>query len=97
MLPDSTVYEKKELIIGSRVEPGNPNLDQASFPTGMVDPLVGISLSQLATNDGFSMIKSEETDSPNPFQDTTHLELFDNRFERSVERPLQGGPCSLAP
>ena len=45
------------------VEPGNPNprvhrssgkLGEASFPTGTVDPRVGISLSPLNTNDGFS-------------------------------------------
>ena len=46
------------------VEPGNPNprvhrssgkLGEASFPTGTVDPRVGISLSPLNTNDGFSL------------------------------------------
>ena len=47
-----------------KVEPGNPNprvhrssgkLGEASFPTGTVDPRVGISLSPLNTNDGFSL------------------------------------------
>ena len=46
------------------VETGNPNprvhrssgkLDEASFPTGTVDPRVGIFLSPLNTNDGFSL------------------------------------------
>ena len=46
------------------VEPGNPiprvhrssgKLGKASFPTGTVDPRVGISLSPLNTNDGFSL------------------------------------------
>ena len=46
------------------VEPGNLNprvhrssgeLGEASFPTGTVDPRVGISLSPLNTNDGFSL------------------------------------------
>ena len=46
------------------VEQGNPNprvhrssgkLGEASFPTGTVDPRVGISLSPLNTNDGFSL------------------------------------------
>ena len=46
------------------VEPGNPNprvhrssgkLGEASFPTGTVDPRVGISLFPLNTNDGFSL------------------------------------------
>ena len=46
------------------VEPGNPNprvhrssgkLGEASFPTGTVDPQIGISLSPLSTNDGFSL------------------------------------------
>ena len=46
------------------VEPGNPNprdhrfsgkLGEASFPTGTVDPQVGISLSPLNFNDGFSL------------------------------------------
>ena len=45
------------------VEPDNPyprvhrssgKLGEASFPTGTVDPRVGISLSPLNTNDGFS-------------------------------------------
>ena len=46
------------------MEPGNPNprvhrssgkLGEALFPTGTVDPRVGISLSPLNTNDGFSL------------------------------------------
>ena len=37
------------------VEPGNPK-GKASFPTGTVDPWVGISLFPLNTNDGFSFI-----------------------------------------
>ena len=53
------------------VEPGNPNprvhcsvgkLGEVSFPTGTVVPRVGISLSPLNTNDGFSL-------SPVPVQD----------------------------
>ena len=51
------------------VEPGNPNprvrrssgkLGEASFPTGTVDPRVGISLSPLNTNDGFSLSHSRQ-------------------------------------
>ena len=51
------------------VEPGNPNprvhrpsgkLGEASFHTGTVDPRVGISLSPLNTNDGFSLSGVQE-------------------------------------
>ena len=53
------------------VEPGNPNprvhrssgkLGEASFPTGTVDPRVGISLSPLNTNDGFSLSRGAKQD-----------------------------------
>ena len=53
------------------VEPGNPNprvhrssgkLGEASFPTGTVDPRVGIFLSPLNTNDGFSLSEQTEQD-----------------------------------
>ena len=52
------------------VEPGNPNppvhrssgkLGEALFPTGTVDPRVGISLSPLNTNDGFSLSLDTES------------------------------------
>ena len=51
------------------MEPGNPNprvhrssgkLGEALFPTGSVDPRVGISLSPLNTNDGFSLSGVQE-------------------------------------
>ena len=56
-------YVRNRIDHWCTVEPGNPNpqvhrssgkLGEASFPTGTVDPRVGISLSPLNTNDGFS-------------------------------------------
>ena len=55
-------YVRNRIDHWCTVEPGNPNrrvhrssgkLREASFPTGTVDPRVGISLSPLNTNDGF--------------------------------------------
>ena len=55
-------YVRNRIDHWCTVEPGNPNprvhcssgkLGKASFPTGTVDPRVGISLSPLNTNDGF--------------------------------------------
>ena len=57
-------YVRNRIDHWCTVEPGNPNprvhrssgkLGEASFPTGTVDPRVGISLSPLNTNDGFSL------------------------------------------
>ena len=57
-------YVRNRIDHWCTVKPGNPNprvhrssgkLDEASFPTGTVDPRVGISLSPLNTNDGFSL------------------------------------------
>ena len=56
-------YVRNRIDHWCTVEPGNPNphhpssgkLDKASFPTGTVNPRVGISLSPLNTNDGFSL------------------------------------------
>ena len=56
-------YVRNRIDHWCTVEPGNHNprvhrssgkLGEASFPTGTVDPRVGISLSPLNTNDGFS-------------------------------------------
>ena len=60
-------YVRNRIDHWCAVEPGNPNprvhrssgkLGEASFPTGTVDPRVGISLSPLNTNDGFSLSTS---------------------------------------
>ena len=57
-------YVRNRIDHWCTVEPGNHNprvhrssgkLGEASFPTGTVDPRVGISLSPLNTNDGFSL------------------------------------------
>ena len=57
-------YVRNRIDHWCTVEPGNPNprvhrssgkLGEASFPTGTVDPQVGISLSPLNTNDGFPL------------------------------------------
>ena len=57
-------YARNRIDHWCTVEQGNPNprvhcssgkLGKASFPTGTVDPRVGISLSPLNTNDGFSL------------------------------------------
>ena len=57
-------YVRNRIDHWCTVKPGNPNLrvhrssgklGEASFPTGTVDPRVGISLSPLNTNDGFSL------------------------------------------
>ena len=57
-------YVRNRIDHWCTVEPGNPNprvhrssgkLGKASFPTGTVDPRVGIFLSPLNTNDGFSL------------------------------------------
>ena len=57
-------YVRNRIDHWCTVKPGNPNprvyrsngkLCEASFPTGTVDPRVGISLSPLNTNDGFSL------------------------------------------
>ena len=57
-------YVRNRIDHWCTVEPGNPNprvhrssgkLGEASFPTGTVDPRVGISLSPLNTNDGFTL------------------------------------------
>ena len=57
-------YVRNRIDHWCTVEPGNVNprvhhssgkLGEASFPTGTVDPRVGISLSPLNTNDGFSL------------------------------------------
>ena len=60
-------YVRNRIDHWCTVEPGNPNprvhrssgkLGEASFPTGKVDPRVGISLSPMNTNDGFSLSPS---------------------------------------
>ena len=57
-------YVRNRIDHWCTVDTGNPNprvhrssgkLGEASFPTGTVDPRVGISLSPLNTNDGFSL------------------------------------------
>ena len=57
-------YVRNRIDHWCTVEPGNSNprvhrssgkLGKASFPIGTVDPRVGISLSPLNTNDGFSL------------------------------------------
>ena len=57
-------YVRNRIDHWCTVEPRNPNprvhrssgkLGEASFPTGTVDSRVGISLSPLNTNDGFSL------------------------------------------
>ena len=62
-------YVRNRIDHWCTVEPGNPNprvhrssgkLGEASFPTGTVDPRVGISLSPLNTNDGFSLSGVQE-------------------------------------
>ena len=61
-------YVRNRIDHRCTVDPGNPNprvhrssgkLGEASFPTGTVDPRVGISLSALNTNDGFSLSRAE--------------------------------------
>ena len=57
-------YVRNRINHWCTLEPGSPNprvhrssgkLGEAFFPTGTVDPWVGISLSPLNTNDGFSL------------------------------------------
>ena len=62
-------YVRNRIDHWRTVEPGNPNprvhrssgkFGEASFPTGTVDPRVGISLSPLNTNDGFSFAHRQQ-------------------------------------
>ena len=62
-------YVRNRIDHWCTVEPGNSNprvhrsswkLGEASFPTGTVDPRVGISLPPLNTNDGFSLSGMQE-------------------------------------
>ena len=69
------------------VEPGNPNprvhrssgkLGKASFPTGTVDPRVGISLSPLNTNDGFSLSQMREQMARETKKEQSHLNMSES-------------------
>ena len=64
-------YIRKRIDHWYIVEPGNPNprahrssgkLGEASFPTGTVDPRVGISLSPLDTNETWRYIKLDRSE-----------------------------------